>query len=117
LLDRLSRLENRSAAIDCSCCHNEPCRDLGPGSTLKLGADVLHVGLGGALRDNKPLRDLPVAQPRGHELGDLTLSGREQPPIGWTRPSRATRALCAHTRTVIVYQGVWGSGPAATIPG
>jgi len=56
LLDRLSGLENRSAAIGWSYCLREPCRDLGPGSALKLGADVLQVGLGGALRNDKPLR-------------------------------------------------------------
>lgn len=77
---------------------------------------MLQVSLGGALRDNKPLRDLPVAQPRSHELGDLALSRREQPPIGWTRPSRATRALRAHIRTVILYQGLWGSGSESVTP-
>ena len=114
LLDRASSLGNRPA-IGLPCCLHEPCRDLGPGATLKLRADVLHVGLGRTLRDDKPLRDLPVAQPRGHEPGDLTLSRREQPPRRRTRQSRATGTPCAHAKTVIVPQAFRGS-PAVIAP-
>jgi hypothetical protein len=71
------------------------------------------MGLSGTLRDDKPLRNLPVAQTPGNKLGDLALSRRERPPIGWTRRSRATRALCAHTTTVIGHQGLgkWFAAP------
>ena len=49
----------------------------GAADRIKLGENRLHVGLGRALGDRQPSRDVLVATPLGHQLQHIELALRE----------------------------------------